>query len=378
MKKFLFILILFCGALKAQIPDSCYSASVFIKDGIVISQDGKVVLVKVYNRAYQNLANYWADSVLSNYHHLNTAIGTSEWNTIYSYLYDKFRDINGYYWLTYGSGGLNKWDGKWFFYLKTSGNIVSRTNTMSQGNLRWDIDGTIYDQRALPAYTKGANDGNVICSSNYFSYVNVWAFNTNNFENTFPNLQTPNCTQFTVAANYVSFVPNLNIPNSTTFSISGNPINSNIIDYTHLNSVIVFNISSCGITGSIPNYNLPACTQFQAQSNSMTGTFNVTLSTNYTQCLFYTNDFTAITFYPLTKTTSYNGSGNNLNQTAMDNFLCNWYNQLSDGSHDPIANITCTMNGTGMASPSATGAACETNIVNFYSSKGRTATILVN
>lgn len=333
MRRIVFLLAFFVSLLQAQIPDSCYTGAVFINNGLPVKSIGQPVIVKIFNSAYQNFANYWADSVCSEYHRLNDNMPELEWTgTVKPYLYDQLRDINGYYFNHYGALGLNKWTAEWLYVFRFTSNLTTRSSEPYLTYFpRWDIDGVIYNQCKIPTHTK-TGDGWIILTSE------DWNF--------------------------------------TTFVLGANPFTGSVPQFV-LPDAIVYSIVSCGFSNTY-DFNYPLCTSFTNRSNSFSGVFNPTLSANYTIVQFYLNDYTSTTLYPNTKTATYNGHSNNFNQTAMDNFLCGWHTQLTDGSHNPTVNITVTMNNTGMATPSSTGQTCATDIQNFYTTFSKTAIILTN
>jgi len=251
----------------------------------------------------------WANENIASYRANNLHIPALEWAGIESYLNTLFT-TDTYYFTTF-SGSTS---GDWFFYLKTSGDITTRTITKTGAILKWNIDGNIYNQNNLPAYTKGANAGNVICSDvNAFVGVSLFEINNNNFINSVPNFNFPNCTSFQINNNQFSgTAPLWDLPNCSVFQIENNLFSGTapLWDLPNCTRFYIlsnqfsgtaplwvmpnctrFYISGNLFSGTAPLWSLPNCTGFQIQNNQFSGTAPLWDLPNCTQFYIYSNQF---------------------------------------------------------------------------------------
>jgi hypothetical protein len=223
----------------------------------------------------------------------------------------------------------------WLFVLQTSiGTTSARTISKSGATLRWDCDGTIFNQNNLPAYSRGANNGILICSTtDGWAGVTQFRIFSNQFSGVAPNWNLPNCTIFRIDDNSFSgTAPNWNLPNCTQFYIFSN-----------------------NFSGVAPNWNLPNCTQFHIYSNS----FN---SLGGVGWVLGTNNIKDI-----------RANNNLLPQSSVDLILSTYHTHRVAMAALP-GNLNIALQ-TGNAAPSATGLSNRADIINAFTAAGKTATI---
>jgi hypothetical protein len=178
----------------------------------------------------------------------------------------------GYLNNTFGPNGQNKSTCDFVYLLYTTGNIVSQAINKSGATIRWNIDGTIYNQNNLPAHTKGAGAGiATLSSTDGWSGVTGFRVNNNSFSGNCPNLAFPNVAVFNSSDNSFSGnCPNFAFPNVTTFFIHSNSFSGNCPLFV-FPSVTNFRIHSNSFSGNCPLFVFPNVIDFQINDNSFSG-----------------------------------------------------------------------------------------------------------
>jgi hypothetical protein len=241
---------------------------------------------------------------------------------------------------TFGPSGQNKSTCDFVYLLFTSGDIVSQAIAKSGATIRWNIDGTIYNQNDLPSHTKGAGAGIVTLSStDGWSGVAIFRINSNSFSGNCPNFAFPAVTLFWIDNNsFIGNCPNFALPDVTTLRI-------------HNNSFI----------GNCPNFAFPAVTTFRIAGNSFSGIEVGTIS-------FVTGTSNLKNFQVHI---------NNLPQADIDRLLAAYHTHRTYYA-GLAGNLTFNLSGGSNAAPSATGLTHRQEIIDAFVAAGKTAAITVN
>ncbi len=203
---------------------------------------------------YSPTREEWAEDMLASYQSLNGALsGPLQANLLARFEAD-------YMWDTFGFaiGGQGKSVANFIYLLTIDGDITARGITKSGDIIRWDIDGTVYDQNNLPDHTLGVGDGVLTFSStDIWSGITVFNISVNNFTGTCPEFVFANCTQFYVFEN--DFTGALNISNFTSLTEFRCEINANITSIANPVSSAIFThytADNCNLTGTLDISNL--------------------------------------------------------------------------------------------------------------------------
>jgi len=239
-------------------------------------------------------AEEWAEQMLASYRALNPeqapwfdgagAFAQTELQTRLA--------PGGYLNDTFGPSGQNKSVCDFVYLLYTTGNIASRTIAKSGATIRWNIDGTIYNQNNLPAHTKGAGAGiATLSSTDGWSGVTGFRVNNNSFSGNCPNLAFPNVTVFNSSDNSFSGnCPNFAFPNVTTFFIYNNSFSGNCPLFVFPN-VTNFRIYDNSFSGNCPLFVFPNVTDFQIYNNSFSGNCPLFVFPNVAIFRIFSNSF---------------------------------------------------------------------------------------
>jgi hypothetical protein len=219
---------------------------------------------------------------------------------------------------TFGPSGQNKTTCDFVYLLYTTGNIVSRPITKTGATIRWNIDGTIYNQNDLPSHTKGAGAG-VVTLSSTDGWSGVIEFRI------FINSFSGNCPLFV-------------FPNVATFRIEVN-----------------------SFSGNCPDFAFPNLAVFWIQANSFSGIVAGTIS------------FVAGT----SNLKTIEAQVNNLPQADIDRLLAAYHTHRAYYA-GLAGNLTFNLSGAGNAAPSVTGLAHRQEIIDAFVAAGKTAAITVN
>lgn len=224
----------------------------------------------------------------------------------------------------------------WLFVLQTSATTTSARSMVKTGvPLRWDCDGTIFNQNDLPAYSRGANNGILICS-------------TRDGRDTLANFDL-SFNQFSGA------LPALNLPAATVFWVQGNQF-SGAFPTLNLPSVTNFRAHSNQFVGIFPDIFMPSCRNFEIQNNQFSGISDEITWINST------NNIKNISV-----------ANNMLNQASVD-LILNRYWLYRTPKANAAGNLTMSLQG-GNAAPSATGLSNRADIIAAFTAAGKTATI---
>jgi hypothetical protein len=265
--------------------------------------------------------------------------------------------------------------------------------------LRWDVEGTIYNQNNLPTHTI-QSDGVFLCSSENFLNLTAfiihsnqfsgaapnWNFPdlivfylfTNQFSGAAPNWNFPNLTQFIIHSNQFSgTAPNWNFPNLTAFIIHSNQFSGTAPNWNFPN-LIEFNIFTNQFSGAAPNWNFPDLIVFYIHNNQFSGAAPNWNFPNLTVFYLFTNQFSSLSGTSWILGTSnlkdIRIQNNSLNQSSIDAVLLAY-----DSNRNYYANLPGNLNflytGGSNSAASTAGLNARTSIINAFTSAGKTATI---
>jgi hypothetical protein len=266
-----------------------------------------------------------------------------------------------------------------FFVLRSIARGLTTNGTIAKTGapLRWDVDGTIYNQNNLPTHTIQSN-GVFLCSAENFLNLTQFLINTNQFSGAAPNWNFPNLTQFFINTNQFSgAAPNWNFPNLTQFFIHTNQFTGAAPNWNFPN-LTLFVIRNNQFSGTAPNWNFPNLSSFIIFDNQFSGTAPNWNFPSLSSFFIFDNQFSS-----LSGTSSISGTSNlkdiriqnnSLNQSSIDSVLLAY-----DSNRNYYANLPGDLNftytGGSNSAASTAGLNARTSIINAFSAAGKTATI---
>ncbi len=203
----------------------------------------------VNNSSASMARSEWAEMMLTSYQALNGALsGPLQVELLSRFEADYMWDTFGF-----GMGGQEKLVADFIYLLTIDGDVTSRNIIKTGDIIRWDIDGTIYNQDDLPDHVLGAGDGVVtFTSTDVWAGITMFILNDNNFTGQLPVFNFVNTTDFQIGDN--GFTVNINISNFAaiiTFITNANPAVTSITNPVSSALFSTYNANTCNLTGTL-------------------------------------------------------------------------------------------------------------------------------